>query len=128
MYYWLMLFLAIVAEVISTIGMKYASLSSPLLGYPLMVAMISFSFYAFSRAVVRIPLAVSYAIWEGLGLSLTTMAGIMLFGEYLNLKEIIAIGLMMLGLMLITFDSTADESASKVKPSAEPSTSTEVAL
>ncbi len=119
MYYWLMLFLAVVAEVISTIGMKYASSSSPILGYLVMATMISLSFYAFSRAVIRIPLAVSYAIWEGLGLFLIAMAGIVFFGEYLNLKEIGAIGLMMVGLMLITFDSANDEADNELKPSVE---------
>ena len=84
-----------------------------------MATMISLSFYAFSRAVIRIPLAVSYAIWEGLGLFLIAMAGIVFFGEYLNLKEIGAIGLMMVGLMLITFDSANDEADNELKPSVE---------
>lgn len=104
MYYWFMLALAVVAEVISTVGMKYASTSSPVFGYLLMALMISFSFYAFSRAVVHIPLAVSYAIWEGLGLFLIGIAGVVLFGEYLSMGEMFAIGLMLVGLLLVTFD------------------------
>lgn len=104
MYYWFMLALAVVAEVISTVGMKYASTSSPVFGYLLMALMISFSFYAFSRAVVHIPLAVSYAIWEGLGLFLIGIAGVVLFGEYLSIGEMFAIGLMLVGLLLVTFD------------------------
>src|SRR5690554_7405208 len=78
MYYWFMLALAVFAEVLSTIGMKYAATSSPIIGYVMMALMISFSFYAFSRAVVHIPLAVSYAIWEGLGLLLIGIAGVVL--------------------------------------------------
>lgn len=104
MYYWVMLALAVIAEVISTVGMKYAATSSPVLGYVLMALMISFSFYAFSRAVVHIPLAVSYAIWEGLGLFLIGIAGVVLFGEYLSLGEMLAIALMLVGLLLVTFD------------------------
>ncbi|GLR63612.1 SMR family transporter [Marinospirillum insulare] len=104
MYYWIMLALAVVAEVVSTIGMKFAATSSPLFGYLLMVVMISFSFYAFSRAVIRIPLAVSYAIWEGLGLFLIALSGVVFFGEYLSLNELLAVGVMMFGLMLVTFD------------------------
>lgn len=104
MYYWFMLALAVFAEVLSTIGMKYAATSSPFIGYILMALMISFSFYAFSRAVVRIPLAVSYAIWEGLGLLLIGIAGVVLFGEYLSSVEIFAIALMLVGLLLVTFD------------------------
>lgn len=104
MYYWFMLALAVFAEVLSTIGMKYAATSSPFLGYILMAIMISFSFYAFSRAVVRIPLAISYAIWEGLGLLLIGVAGVVLFGENLTQGEISAIALMLTGLLLVTFD------------------------
>ena len=107
MYYWFMLALAVFAEVLSTIGMKYAATSSPFLGYILMAIMISFSFYAFSRAVVRIPLAVSYAIWEGLGLFLIGVVGVLFFGEYLSLGQILAIALMMCGLMLVTFEKGA---------------------
>ena len=68
MYYWIMLALAVIAEVASTIGMKYAATHSPVLGYLFMAVMISLSMYAFSRAVMHIPLAVSYAVWEGAGL------------------------------------------------------------
>ena len=104
MYYWFMLALAVVAEVLSTVGMKYAATSSPIFGYLMMALMISFSFYAFSRAVVHIPLAVSYAIWEGLGLFLIGFAGVALFGEYLSLGVMSAIALMLVGLLLVTFD------------------------
>lgn len=104
MYYWFMLVLAVIAEVVSTVGMKYASTSSPIAGYLLMALMISLSFYAFSRAVVHIPLAVSYAIWEGMGLFLIGVAGVVLFGEYLSVGEMFAIALMLVGLLLVTFD------------------------
>lgn len=109
MYYWFMLALAVVAEVISTVGMKYAATSSPVYGYLVMAIMISLSFYAFSRAVVHIPLAVSYAIWEGLGLFLIGIAGVVLFGEFLTVVEMFAIALMLLGLMLVTFDKGQPE-------------------
>ena len=104
MYYWFMLALAVVAEVISTVGMKYAATSSPVFGYVVMAVMISLSFYAFSRAVMHIPLAVSYAIWESLCLFLIGVAGVVLFGEYLTLVEMFAIALMLFGLLLVTFD------------------------
>ncbi|HZJ94358.1 MAG TPA: SMR family transporter [Thiopseudomonas sp.] len=113
MYYWVMLILAVVAEVISTVGMKYASSGSPIFGYLIMAIMISLSFYAFSRAVVRIPLAVSYAVWEGLGLFFIGIAGVVLFGEYLTLVEILAIALMLFGLLLVTFDKGQPEKNKK---------------
>lgn len=124
MYYWFMLALAVVAEVLSTVGMKYAATSSPIAGYIVMALMISLSFYAFSRAVVHIPLAVSYAIWEGLGLFLIGVAGVVLFGEYLTLGEMFAIALMLFGLLLVTFDkgqaAEADDAAVVELPKAKP--------
>ncbi len=124
MYYWFMLALAVVAEVLSTVGMKYAATSSPITGYIVMALMISLSFYAFSRAVVHIPLAVSYAIWEGLGLFLIGVAGVVLFGEYLTLSEMFAIALMLFGLLLVTFDkgqaAEADDAAVVELPKAKP--------
>ena len=118
MYYWFMLALAVVAEVISTVGMKYAATSSPVYGYLVMAIMISLSFYAFSRAVVHIPLAVSYAIWEGLGLFLIGIAGVVRFGEFLTVVEMCAIALMLLGLMLVTFDKgqPVEDDANLVEP------------
>lgn len=109
MYYWIMLALAVMAEVASTIGMKYAASHSPVTGYLLMTVMITLSMWAFSRAVMHIPLAVSYAVWEGAGLFLIAMAGMMLFGEHLSLTQLLSIGLMMFGLLLVTFDSEADD-------------------
>ena len=124
MYYWFMLALAVVAEVVSTVGMKYAATSSPITGYIVMALMISLSFYAFSRAVVHIPLAVSYAIWEGLGLFLIGVAGVVLFGEYLTLGEMFAIALMLFGLLLVTFDkgqaTEADDAAVVELPKTKP--------
>jgi len=115
-----MLALAVLAEVISTISMKYAISNSPWLGYLVMAVMISFSFYAFSRAVVHIPLAVSYAVWEGLGLFLIGVVGVLFFGEYLSVGEMLAIALMMFGLLLVTFDKGA-------KPQDEANETVEVA-
>lgn len=109
MYSWLMLALAVVAEVISTVSMKYASTHSPLIGYLTMATFIALSFYAFSRALLKIPLAVTYAIWEGAGLLLIIIAGFYIFGEDLNGKQLIAIVIMSIGLLLVTFDKETSQ-------------------
>lgn len=109
MYSWIMLALAVVAEVISTVGMKYATTHSPLIGYLTMAVFITFSFYAFSRALLKIPLAVTYAVWEGAGLLLIIVAGFYFFGEDLNYKQLIAIVVMSIGLLLVTFDKETSQ-------------------
>lgn len=108
MYSWIMLALAVLAEVASTLGMKYAVNNSPLLGYLFMAVMISISIYFFSKAVVRLSLAVSYAVWEGAGLLLIALAGMVVFNEYLSLIQLLAMGVMLFGLLLVTFDKGAE--------------------
>lgn len=120
MYYWIMLTLAVIAEVISTLAMKYAMGHSPISGYLLMAVMITFSFFAFSRAVTGISLAVSYAVWEGLGLFLIGIAGMVFFGEHLSSGELAAIALMMFGLLLVTFDKGCKKTPANDKDSRLP--------
>lgn len=101
---WFMLALAIIAEVSSTVGMKYATTHSPIFGYLLMAVMVCFSLYAFSKALLGIPLAITYAVWEGLGLLLIVVSGVYFFGESLNYQQVCAIALMLAGLLLVTLD------------------------
>lgn len=113
MYHWFMLVLAIITEVISTLSMKLSSVSHPKLGILIMIVMISISYLALARAVLRLPLVLTYAVWEGMGVVLVTLGGYWLFKEHLGPVHIIAIALMLLGLALMTWDSEADQSNDK---------------
>lgn len=105
MYHWFMLVIAIITEVISTLSMKLSAVSHPKLGFFIMAVMISVSYLALARAVLRLPLALTYAVWEGMGVVLVTLGGYWFFKEHLNLTHIAAIGLMLFGLVLMTWDS-----------------------
>lgn len=105
MYHWFMLVIAIITEVISTLSMKLSAVSHPKLGFAIMAVMISLSYLALARAVLRLPLALTYAIWEGMGVVLVTLGGYWFFKEHLTPTHIAAIGLMLFGLMLMTWDS-----------------------
>lgn len=109
MYHWFMLVLAIITEVISTLSMKLSAVSHPKLGYAIMMVMISLSYLALARAVLRLPLALTYAVWEGMGVVLVTLGGYWFFKEHLTTTHIIAIGLMLFGLVLMTWDSETQE-------------------
>lgn len=117
MYHWFMLVLAIITEVISTLSMKLSSVSHPKLGFLIMVVMISISYLALARAVLRLPLVLTYAIWEGMGVVLVTLGGYWLFKEHLGPIHIIAIGLMLFGLALMTWDSETGQSKDKEEES-----------
>jgi len=104
-YHWFMLVLAIITEVISTLSMKLSATSHPKLGFFIMAIMISISYLALARAVLRLPLSLTYAIWEGMGVVLVTLGGYWFFQEHLNSIHMAAIALMLIGVMLMTWDS-----------------------
>ena len=70
MFYWILLALAIVAEITGTLSMQWASVSDGNTGFILMLVMIALSYIFLSFAVKKIALGVAYALWEGIGILL----------------------------------------------------------
>lgn len=54
-----------------------------------------------SRAVVTVNLSVGYAIWAALGIVLTTIIAVAMFGEQLNGPSIVGIALIIAGVVLV---------------------------
>ena len=54
-----------------------------------------------SRAVVTVNLSVGYAIWAALGIVLTTIIAVVMFGEQLNVSSIAGIALIIAGVVLV---------------------------
>src|SRR5699024_9111015 len=104
-----MLVIAIITEVISSLSMEVSAVSHPKLGFVIMAVMISISDLALARAVLRLPLALTYAVWEGMGVVLVTLGGYWFFKEHLAPTHIAAIGLMLFGLVLMTWDSEGSQ-------------------
>lgn len=65
MFYWILLGLAIAAEITGTLSMKWASVGHGNSGFILMLVMIALSYIFLSFAVKKIALGVAYALWEG---------------------------------------------------------------
>jgi quaternary ammonium compound-resistance protein SugE len=64
-----------------------------------------FSFYFLSQALKTLPIGTGYAVWTGIGIIGTTILGILLFNESLDLGRIICIFLIfsgVIGLKLIS--------------------------
>lgn len=77
--YWFFLLLSILLEVGGTSLMKLSqSLPSswPVVGMGLMYLLLGLSYFFLARAVLRLPLGVAYAFWEGLGLALITLVSV----------------------------------------------------
>lgn len=101
MFYWILLALAIVAEITGTLSMKWASVSDGHAGYILMLVMISLSYIFLSFAVKKIALGVAYALWEGVGILLITLFSVTLFDESLTLMKGAGLATLVAGIVLI---------------------------
>ena len=98
MFYWILLALAIIAEITGTLSMKWASVSG---GFILMLAMIALSYIFLAFAVKKIALGVAYALWEGIGILLITLFSVLLFDESLSLLKIAGLTTLVIGIVLI---------------------------
>ena len=64
-------------------------------------ALIGLSFALLSIALRVIPLAVAYAVWEGLGIVGIAVVGHLLFGEHLTAERIVALAAILAGILLL---------------------------
>lgn len=101
MFYWMLLGLAIVSEIIGTLSMKWASISGGYTGTIIMLSMISLSYILLSFAVKKIALGVAYALWEGIGILLITLFSVTLFDESLTLMKAAGLATLVVGIALI---------------------------
>jgi spermidine export protein MdtJ len=101
MFYWILLALAIIAEITGTLSMKWASVSDGNTGFILMLVMITLSYIFLSFAVKKIALGVAYALWEGIGILLITLFSVLLFDETLSTMKIAGLTTLVAGIVLI---------------------------
>ncbi|WP_137975095.1 multidrug efflux SMR transporter [Pseudomonas sp. F(2018)] len=98
---YLYLAIAIVAEVIATTALKAVEgFSKPL---PLILVVVGYgiAFWMLSLVMKSIPVGVTYAIWSGLGIVLISIAGLVIYGQKLDLAALAGIGLIIAGVLVI---------------------------
>ena len=91
---WALLLLAIVSEVIGSMGLKASQGFSKLLPSLVVVLGYGLAFYFLSLSLKTIPLNIAYAIWSGLGTALIALLGWWVLKEPMN-------GAIALGILLI---------------------------
>lgn len=97
--YLLLLFAAIVAEVIGTTLMKA---SNGFANKPIAVGAIVIWLAAVSMLIIvlkRLEVGMTYAIWSGVGTALITAVGVYWFDEKLTIMKILCISLIVLGVV-----------------------------
>ncbi|HHG8775260.1 TPA: multidrug/spermidine efflux SMR transporter subunit MdtJ [Raoultella planticola] len=113
MFYWVLLALAIVAEITGTLSMKWASVSGGHTGFILMLVMIALSYIFLAFAVKKIALGVAYALWEGIGILLITLFSVLLFDETLSLVKMAGLVTLVIGIVLIKSGTKKAEKPSR---------------
>lgn len=98
---WCALILAIITEVVGTTMLKIVGQNESAGGYVFLLAMIGLSYFLLSKAIVKIPLSVAYATWEGMGLIAITGIGCVLFNEGLSGTKILGVGAVLVGIVLL---------------------------
>ena len=95
------LLFAILSEVIGTTSLKFSEgFTKPL---PSLVVVLGYglSFYLLSISLKVMPIGVAYAIWSGVGLVLTVIAGMIFWREILDWPRVTGILLILVGIVLI---------------------------
>lgn len=107
-FHWFVLLAAIAVEIVATAALK-SFVSAPLLIAILPLLLIGLSFSLLSLALKVIPLAVAYAVWEGLGVVGIAAAGHWLFGETLTPGRVLALAAIIAGIVLLERGVSAGE-------------------
>lgn len=100
-FYWLCLLGSIIFEVTGTSVMKLSQNGWPMLGMGVMYVLLGLSYFCLAKAVLRLPVGVAYAFWEGLGLALITLVSVFLLGERLDAPRMVALAMILGGTLLV---------------------------
>ena len=98
---WIMLGIAIAAEIVGTTSLKLSNgFSRP--GWTLaVVAGYAVSFYLMSQTLKTLPIGTVYAIWSGVGTVGTALIGLAIFGETFTAMKLAGIALIAAGVMAL---------------------------
>ena len=102
---WLILFIAIVAEVIATSALKASQGFSVFIPSCITVLGYTIALYFLSLTLKTIPMGIAYAIWSGAGIILISLVGWFGFKQQLDVPALIGLALMISGILVINIFS-----------------------
>ncbi|BDH45784.1 spermidine export protein MdtI [Salmonella enterica subsp. enterica serovar Choleraesuis] len=92
---------ATLLEIVANIFLKLSDgFKRPFYGIMSLLCVLA-AFSALAQAVKGIELSVAYALWGGFGIMATVAAGWVLFGQRLNLRGWLGLGLLLTGMVFI---------------------------
>ena len=102
---YLLLAVAIVAEVIATSALKTSEGFTRWIPSAIVVVGYGVAFYCLSLTLHTIPTGIAYAIWSGVGIVLVSLIGWTVFGQTLDGPALAGIGLILAGVLVINLFS-----------------------
>ena len=99
------LFIAIVGEVIATTYLKSTNNFTEFLPTTYVVIGYGTAFYFMMLAMKTIPIAITYSIWAGIGISAITILGALKYKEIPDMLAILGLFLIVLGVIILVFFS-----------------------
>ncbi|MBN1882487.1 MAG: multidrug efflux SMR transporter [Deltaproteobacteria bacterium] len=104
--YWFYLLLAILTEVAGTVFLKLSDGMTKIVPIVLTFILYGVSFVFLGLCLKKIDVAVSYAIWSGLGTALITVVGFLYFKEPMSVLKVVSIGLIIVGVVGLNLTDT----------------------
>jgi small multidrug resistance pump len=104
---YLLLAIAIVAEVIATSALRASDGFTRLVPALVVVVGYALSFYLLSLALRSIPVGVVYAVWSGTGIVLITVVAALLFKQIPDWPAVMGMGLIVAGVVVLNVFSKA---------------------
>jgi small multidrug resistance pump len=98
-------FFAVLSEVTATTALKFSEGFTKLVPSLIVVVGYGLSFYLLSLSLKTIPLGTAYALWSGIGIVLTVIAGMLIWRESMDWARGIGIFLILLGIVVINLFS-----------------------
>ena len=98
---WVLVVLAISAEVTATLSLKASDGFSRLVPSVVVVVGYTTSFALLAFALRALSVGPVYAVWSALGTVGAAVGGVLIFGEHLSMLAILGIGVVLLGVAMI---------------------------
>lgn len=105
MHPYLLLTIAIVAEVIATSALRAAEGFSRLIPSLVVVIGYALAFLFLSLTLKSIPIGIAYAIWSGLGIVLIAVVAYAMYGQQLDAPALIGMALILAGVLVLNLFS-----------------------
>jgi small multidrug resistance pump len=102
---YVLLAIAIVAEVVATSALRASEGFSRLLPAATVVIGYGIAFYCLSLTLKSIPVGIVYAIWSGAGIVLISLVALVLYRQVPDLPAVIGLGLIISGVVVLNLFS-----------------------